>query len=44
MIDAIAQRVVEKLSDKAVKDVAWEVVPQMADLIIKKMTAEKLKE
>lgn len=44
MIDAIAQRVVEKLSDKAVKDVAWEVVPQMADLIIKKMAEEKLKE
>lgn len=44
MIEAIAQRVVEKLSDRAVKDVAWEVVPQMADLIIKKMTEEKLKE
>jgi CheY-like chemotaxis protein len=44
LIDAIAQRVVEKLSDKAVKDVAWEVVPQMADLIIKKMAEEKLKE
>lgn len=44
MIDAIAQRVVEKLSEKAVKDVAWEVVPQMADLIIKKMAEEKLKE
>jgi CheY-like chemotaxis protein len=44
MIDAIAQKVVEKLSDRAVKDVAWEVVPQMADLIIKKMAEEKLKE
>jgi CheY-like chemotaxis protein len=44
LIDAIAQRVVEKLSEKAVKDVAWEVVPQMADLIIKKMAEEKLKE
>lgn len=44
MIEAIVQKVVEKLSDKAVKDVAWEVVPEMADLIIKKMAEERLKE
>ena len=44
MIEAIAQRVIEKLCDRAVKAVAWEVVPEMADLIIKKMTEEKLKE
>lgn len=43
-IDMIVQKVVEKLSDKAVKEVAWEVVPQMADLIIKKIAAEKFKE
>jgi hypothetical protein len=44
MIDAIAQRVIEKLSESAVKEIAWEVVPQQADLIIKKMVEEKLKE
>jgi len=44
MIDAIAQRVIEKLSETAVKEIAWEVVPQQADLIIKKMVEEKLKE
>lgn len=44
MIDAIAQRVMEKLSDRAVKEVAWEVVPQHAELIIKKMVEEKMKE
>ncbi|MDQ3797834.1 MAG: response regulator [Acidobacteriota bacterium] len=44
MIDAIAQRVIEKLSENAVKEIAWEVVPQQADLIIKKMVEEKLKE
>ena len=43
-IDIIVQKVVEKLSDKAVRDVAWEVVPQMTDLIVKKMAEEKLKE
>lgn len=44
MIDAIAQRVIEKLSASAVKEIAWEVVPQQADLIIRKMVEEKLKE
>lgn len=44
VIDAIARRVVEKLSESAVKEIAWEVVPQQADLIIRKMVEEKLKE
>lgn len=44
MIDAIAQRVIEKLSDSVVREIAWEVVPQQADLIIRKMVEEKLKE
>lgn len=44
MIDAIAQRVIEKLSENAVREIAWEVVPQQADLIIRKMVEEKLKE
>ncbi|MGI9035424.1 MAG: response regulator [Pyrinomonadaceae bacterium] len=43
-IEAIAQRVVERLSDKIVREIAWEVVPQMADLIIKKMAEEKFRE
>ena len=43
-IDAIAQRVVEKLSDPIIREIAWEVVPQQAELIIKKMVEEKLKE
>ncbi len=43
LIDAIAQKVIEKLSDKAVKDVAWEVVPQMTELIVKQMAEEQLK-
>ena len=44
LIEAIANRVVEKLSEKAVKEVAWEVVPQMTELIVKKMAEEKLKD
>ena len=44
LIEAIANRVVEKLSEKAVKEVAWEVVPQMTELIVTKMAEEKLKE
>ncbi len=42
LIDAIAAKVVEKLSDKVIREIAWEVVPQMADLIIQKMAREKL--
>lgn len=34
-VDRIARRVVELLGDKAVRDVAWEVVPDMAEVIIR---------
>jgi CheY-like chemotaxis protein len=35
-VDIIARRVVEQLSNRAVQDVAWEVVPQLAELMIKR--------
>ncbi len=35
VIDAIARRVAEHLSTRAIEDVAWEVVPQLAELLIK---------
>jgi CheY-like chemotaxis protein len=41
MIDAIARRVVEMMSDKVVREVAWEVVPDLAELIIKQQLQEK---
>lgn len=41
MIEAIAQKVAEKLSDRAIREIAWEVVPQMTELIIKKMAEER---
>ncbi len=44
MVEAITQKVMDRLSEKAVREIAWEVVPQMADLIIKKMAEEKMKE
>lgn len=44
LIDEIVGKVLERLSDKAVKEVAWEVVPQMTELIVKKMAEEKLKD
>ena len=34
-IDAIARRVIELMSDRAVREIAWEVVPDMADLHIR---------
>src|SRR5260370_5313720 len=33
-IDAIAQRVLEHLSDKVVREIAWEVVPELSELLI----------
>lgn len=35
-IDAIARRVIEQLSDKVVREIAWEVVPELSELMIKK--------
>ncbi|HLM54932.1 MAG TPA: response regulator [Pyrinomonadaceae bacterium] len=35
MIDAIARRVVELMSDKVVREIAWEVVPELAELHVK---------
>jgi CheY-like chemotaxis protein len=35
MIDVIARRVVEMMSDKVVREIAWEVVPDLAELLIK---------
>ena len=44
MIEAIAQKVSEKISDKAIREIAWELVPQLTAAIIKKMEQEKPKE
>ncbi len=41
MIDAIALRVVEHMSEKVVQEIAWEVVPQLAELLIKRQLEEK---
>jgi hypothetical protein len=40
-IDAIARRAVEMLSEKVVQEIAWEVVPQLAELLIKRQLEEK---
>ncbi len=43
-IDAIARRVVEMMSDKVIREIAWEVVPELAELLIKRrLDEEKLK-
>lgn len=39
-IDAIARRVVEHLSEKTVREIAWEVVPELAELMIKRRLEE----
>ncbi|HYH87100.1 MAG TPA: response regulator [Pyrinomonadaceae bacterium] len=39
-IDKIARRVVELMSDKVVREIAWEVVPDLAELLIKRKLDE----
>ena len=34
-IDAIARRVVERMSERVVREIAWEVVPDLAELLIR---------
>jgi CheY-like chemotaxis protein len=41
MIDAIARRAVEMLSDKVIREIAWEVVPDLAELLIKRQLEDK---
>ena len=41
MIDAIARRAVEMMSDKVIREIAWEVVPDLAELLIKRQLEEK---
>ncbi len=41
MIDAIARRVVEMMSDKVVREIAWEVVPDLSELLIKKQLEDQ---
>ncbi|MBV8857657.1 MAG: response regulator [Acidobacteria bacterium] len=40
-IDAIARRVVELMSDKVVREIAWEVVPELAELLIRQKLEEE---
>ena len=40
MIDAIARRAVELMSDKVIREIAWEVVPELAELLIRKQLEE----
>jgi CheY-like chemotaxis protein len=40
-LDAIARRVVELMSDKVVREIAWEVVPELAELLVKQKLEEE---
>jgi len=40
-IDAIARRLVEQMSEKIVREIVWEVVPELAELLIKQRLDEK---
>jgi CheY-like chemotaxis protein len=34
-VDRIARRVVQLMSDKVVRDIAWEVIPELAEIVVK---------
>jgi hypothetical protein len=40
-VEAIARRVVELMSDRAVREIAWEVVPELAELVIRQRLDEE---
>ena len=40
-IDAIARRIVEQMSEKVVREIAWEVVPELSELLIKQKLGEQ---
>jgi hypothetical protein len=40
LVSAIVERVVRRLSDEAVREIAWQVVPDLAELLIKKKLEE----
>jgi CheY-like chemotaxis protein len=40
MIDVIARRAVEMLSEQVIREIAWEVVPDLAELLIKRRLEE----
>jgi CheY-like chemotaxis protein len=42
-VDAVARRVVELMSDKVVREIAWEVVPELAELLVKRKLEEEKK-
>ncbi|HEX4950659.1 MAG TPA: response regulator [Blastocatellia bacterium] len=41
MIEEIVNRVVQRLSTKAIQEVAWEVVPEMAELLLRKHISQQ---
>ena len=41
VLDAIARRAVEMMSDKVIQEIAWEVVPQLSELMIKRQLEDK---
>ncbi len=41
MVDAVARRVVELMSDTVVREIAWDVVPDLAEHLIKRRLDEE---
>ncbi len=44
LIDEISRRVMENLSDRAIREIAWEIVPQQSERIIREIANENMNE
>jgi len=40
-INAIAERVIERMSDRVVREIAWEVIPELSEMMIRKKLDQK---
>ena len=39
-MDRLAAKIVEKLSERVIREIAWEVIPDMAEIVIKQRIKE----
>ena len=40
-LDAIVERVVKRMSEGVIREVAWEVIPELSEIIIRQCLQEK---
>jgi hypothetical protein len=41
MLDAIVERIIRRMSNDVIREIAWEVVPELSEIIIRQYLEEK---